>query len=57
MILFVFQGKQERQQVLFGLAAWMLYVSGFVRVGLIFIAIVIIHSLVSYDRISWLINH
>ena len=38
--------------VLFGLAAWMLYVSGFVRVSLIFVAIVVIHYLLSYDRIS-----
>jgi len=40
----------------FGFAAWALYAAGKTQLSLIFGLIVVVHYLVSYDRLRWLIN-
>jgi hypothetical protein len=40
----------------FAVGAWTLYGAGYPWLGLIFGAIVVVHYLVSYDRIQWLIR-
>ena len=41
----------------FAFATWALYDMGFTKVGLAFAIIIILHYLVSCDRIKWLIEH
>ena len=40
----------------FGIGSWMLYDLGFSKVGLIVAIIVVIHYIISYDRIIWLMS-
>jgi len=40
----------------FGFATWALYDSGNTTLSLIFAAIVIVHYVVSYDRVAWLVR-
>jgi hypothetical protein len=40
----------------FGFGAWALYDTGSTTLSLIFAAIVVVHYLVSYDRVAWLIR-
>jgi hypothetical protein len=40
----------------FGVAAWALYAAGKAQLSLIFGLIVVVHYLVSYDRLRWLIG-
>ncbi len=42
--------------VFFGLGVWALYSTGFAGVSVAFGALVIVHYLVSYDRILWLVK-
>lgn len=42
--------------VIFGFATWALYNTGHTLLSLIYGAIVVIHYLVSYDRVVWLIK-
>jgi hypothetical protein len=42
--------------VTFGFGAWALYDTGSTTLSLIFAAIVVVHYLVSYDRVAWLIR-
>jgi hypothetical protein len=42
--------------VFFGLGAWSLYASGLTTWSMILAALVIVHYLVSYDRVLWLIK-
>jgi hypothetical protein len=41
---------------IFGFATWALYSSGHTLLSLIYGAIVVIHYLVSYDRVLWLVQ-
>ena len=41
----------------FGFGVWALYHVGYLRVSLVVAIIVIIHYLISYDRIAWLLSH
>ena len=41
----------------FALATWVLFDLGFTRFGLSFGIVVVLHYLVSYDRIKWLMMH
>jgi hypothetical protein len=41
---------------LFAFATWALYDAGYMRLSLIFGAVVLIHYAISYDRIVWLIR-
>jgi hypothetical protein len=43
--------------IFFGLAAWALYDAGFTSFSLVVGVVVVVHYLVSYDRILWLIKH
>lgn len=40
----------------FAIGAWMLYQMGYPSLSLIFGTIIVVHYLVSYDRVSWLIQ-
>jgi hypothetical protein len=40
----------------FGFGAWALYDTGNTILSLVFAAIVVVHYLVSYDRVAWLIK-
>ena len=40
----------------FAIGTWMLYQMGYPRLSLIFGTVVVVHYLVSYDRIGWLIQ-
>ncbi|MES0489521.1 MAG: YrdB family protein [Leptospirales bacterium] len=40
----------------FTIGTWMLYQSGYPTPGFIFGVVVVVHYLVSYDRVSWLIQ-
>ncbi len=40
----------------FGFATWALYDSGNTTLSLIFAAIVVVHYIVSYDRVAWLVR-
>jgi hypothetical protein len=42
--------------VTFGFGAWALYDTGSSTLSLVFAAIVVVHYLVSYDRVAWLIR-
>ena len=42
--------------VIFGFAAWALYDAGQSAIALIFGLLVLLHYLVSYDRITWLVK-
>ena len=41
----------------FGIAAWMLYNLQYNRYAIIIICIVVLHYLVSYDRVLWLLSN
>ena len=41
---------------IFGFATWALYSSGLTLVSLMYGAIVVIHYLISYDRVLWLVR-
>jgi hypothetical protein len=41
----------------FSIATWVLYDLGYIRLSWVFGIIVVIHYLVSYDRIIWLFKH
>ena len=41
---------------IFGFAAWALYITGHTLLSLIYTAIVVIHYLISYDRVVWLVQ-
>ena len=40
----------------FGFAAWAFYSLGFITLNYVFVAVVIVHYLVSYDRVLWLLK-
>ena len=40
----------------FGIGSWMLYNLGYAKVGLVLAIIVVIHYIISYDRIIWLLS-
>ena len=42
--------------VTFSFGAWALYDTGSTTLSLVFAAIVVVHYLVSYDRVAWLIR-
>ena len=42
--------------VFFAFATWALYDSGFFKVSIIVGVIIILHYLISYDRVTWLIS-
>ncbi|MBC6491677.1 YrdB family protein [Flavihumibacter stibioxidans] len=44
------------ESLFFGLAAFLLYRSGAERAALIFTAILLVHYVISYDRIAWLLT-
>jgi hypothetical protein len=41
----------------FALATWSIFASGLQTVGYLFGIVVVIHYLLSYDRIAWLVKH
>ena len=41
----------------FGAAVWMLYGLGFTGLSVVLAGVVVVHYLVSYDRIQWLFSH
>ncbi len=42
--------------IIFGFATWCLYDAGQTTIALIFASVVLIHYLISYDRIAWLVR-
>lgn len=42
--------------IFFGLAVWALFAIGYIKLGWTFGILVLVHYLVSYDRIRWLIS-
>ena len=42
--------------VIFGLAFWMMYVTGLVPLSVIFGALVVIHYILAHERIRWLLG-
>lgn len=43
--------------VFFALATWSFYDIGFIEISLVFGIVVVLHYVISYDRITWLISH
>ncbi|MDX1418290.1 MAG: YrdB family protein [Candidatus Promineifilaceae bacterium] len=41
----------------FALAAWAIFTAGLPTAGYLFAGLVVIHYLISYDRIAWLLKH
>jgi hypothetical protein len=41
----------------FALATWTIFASGLQTMGYLFGIVVVIHYLLSYDRIAWLVKH